>query len=78
MGLLVIVFIAIVVGIAIVNSKQNTCKEFVSDEKKEIIKESNNRIVSDVDEIKRFKELLESGTITQEEYDKKKKEILNL
>ena len=48
-------------------------------EKEEIIGTiSNDKTISDVDEIKKFKELLEAGTITQEEYDKKKKEILNL
>ena len=30
------------------------------------------------DEIKKYKELLDSGAITQEEYDKKKKELLNI
>ena len=48
-------------------------------EKEEIISTiSNDKTISDVDEIKKFKELLEAGTITQEEYDKKKKEILNI
>ena len=30
------------------------------------------------DELKKFKELLDCGAITQEEYDKKKKELLNI
>ena len=33
---------------------------------------------SQADEIKKFKELLDSGAITQEEYDAKKKQILGL
>lgn len=37
---------------------------------------SNN--VSVADEVKKFKELLDIGAITQEEFDKKKKELLNL
>ena len=40
----------------------------------EIISDS----VSKVDEIKQFKELLDDGIITQEEFDKKKKELLGL
>ena len=33
---------------------------------------------SDLDEIKKLKELLDCGAITQEEYDAKKKQVLNL
>ena len=31
-----------------------------------------------IEEIKKFKDLLDIGVITQEEFDKKKKELLNL
>ena len=31
-----------------------------------------------IEEIKKYKELLDSGIINQEEFDKKKKELLNL
>ena len=31
-----------------------------------------------ITEVKRYKELLDNGIITQEEFDKKKKELLNL
>jgi hypothetical protein len=34
--------------------------------------------ISNADELKKFKELLDSGAITQEEYDTKKKELLDL
>lgn len=34
--------------------------------------------VDPINEVKRYKELLDSGIITQEEFDKKKKELLNL
>ena len=34
--------------------------------------------ISDADEILKFKKLLDEGAITQEEYDKKKKQILGL
>lgn len=35
-------------------------------------------VIGGADKLKTFKELLDSGTITQEEFDAKKKEILNL
>ena len=44
-------------------------------------KESNNTPIVNNDpiaEIKRYKELLDGGIITQEEFDKKKQELLNL
>lgn len=34
--------------------------------------------IDSIEEVKRFKELLDMGAITQEEFDKKKKELLNL
>lgn len=34
--------------------------------------------VNDIGELKKYKELLDMGAITQEEYDAKKKELLNL
>lgn len=39
----------------------------------QIIKKDSN-----LDEIKKLKELLDMGAISQEEFDKKKKELLNL
>ncbi len=39
---------------------------------------SNNSTVSSADELKKFKELLDAGIITQEEFDAKKKQILGL
>lgn len=38
----------------------------------------NSGGISQADELKKFKELLDSGTITQEEFDEKKKKILGL
>ena len=35
-------------------------------------------VVSPADELKKFKELLDMGAITQEEYDAKKKQLLGL
>lgn len=37
-----------------------------------------NSVISDADEIKKFKELLDSGIITQAEFDAKKKQLLGL
>jgi len=34
--------------------------------------------VSDVEELKKYKELLDSGIITQEEFDAKKKQLLGI
>lgn len=40
---------------------------------------SNNTTENDnIEEIKKYKELLDSGIITQEEFEKKKKELLNI
>ncbi len=42
--------------------------------------ENNDRgdTISSADEIKKYKELLDSGTITKEEYEAKKKQLLEL
>lgn len=40
--------------------------------------ESNNIVSSPADELKKFKELLDMGALTQEEFDIKKKQLLNL
>ena len=40
--------------------------------------ERNGYSPEDFEEVKRFKELLDCGIITQEEFDEKKKQLLNL
>lgn len=72
-----------------IREKFNICLDKVSAKKintkvHEIL-DSMKRISTDdtssnsiADEIKKFKELLDMGAITQEEFDKKKKELLNL
>ena len=54
----------------------------ISDEEFEAMKAQNNApqqaTVSAADELKKFKELLDMGAITQEEFDAKKKELLGL
>ena len=47
--------------------------------KEEVDKKKNtNTVTSPVEEIKKYKELLDSGIITQEEFDAKKKQLLGL
>lgn len=38
----------------------------------------NNKDLNSVDELKKFKKLLDSGIITQDEFEQKKKQLLNL
>ena len=40
--------------------------------------QSQNAPISNADELKKYKDLLDSGAITQEEFDEKKKQLLNL
>ena len=54
------------------------------DAKKDAIKEENNEtkvskmtVNEQMDALKKAKELLDAGILTQEEFDKKKKEIMN-
>jgi len=47
-------------------------------EKAKAKKTAPKKTVSVADEIKKFKELLDAGAITQKEYDTKKKELLGL
>lgn len=47
-------------------------------DKKDNIDKSNKKEVDTVDEIKKYKKLLDDGIITQEEFDKKKKKLLDL
>lgn len=56
----------------------NYCKKRIEEIKTN--KNFANTIIqtSSADELKKFKELLDSGIITQEEFDKKKKQLLNL
>ena len=39
---------------------------------------TNSAKITEADEIKKYKELLDSGAITQEEFDAKKKQLLGL
>lgn len=48
------------------------------EQEKSMNKNSEQNLNSVADEIKKFKDLLDMGAITEEEYEKKKKELLNL
>lgn len=59
------------------NSMSNGVKN-IGDGFSNFLKKSTNKKKDEFEEIKKFKELLDMGVITQEEYDIKKKEILGL
>ena len=46
--------------------------------KKERVVINNNQITTNADELKKYKDLLDNGTITQEEFNEKKKQLLGL
>ena len=52
----------------------------LSDEDIELIQHQRNtsNVISSADEIKKYKELLDSGIITQEEFENKKKQLLDI
>ena len=59
------------------NCGSSNIRELNEDEFKKI-QEANTNSLSSADELKKFKELLDMGVITQEEFDAKKKQLLNL
>ena len=59
-----------------VNSAAREIKEYIDEYMSKLNK--NNNPKSNLDEIKKLKELLDMGAINQEEFDKKKKELLEL
>lgn len=56
----------------------NSAKKGVSNLIERFNKTNNAQIQDPIEEIKKFKELLDIGVITQEEFNEKKKELLNL
>ena len=46
--------------------------------KEETVSPQETLIKDPIEEVKKLKELLDMGILTQEEFDKKKKELLNL
>lgn len=59
-----------------ITSLPNKIENEVKEVKEEVI--SNKKTNDNFAEIRKYKELLDEGIITQEEFDKKKKELLNL
>ena len=66
--------VAILMGVVLILSFMKRSKSFNPKEK--VIVEQVNK--SDAEELKRYKELLDIGAITQDEFDAKKKQLLNL
>ena len=63
------------------NCNSTDIKELSEEEFKALQTAKNNSsapAVSAADELKKFKELLDAGVITQEEFDAKKKQLLGL
>ncbi len=65
------------------NAEMDIIAQFIKDKVEGIKKQKNNPImvtsaVSSADELKKFKELLDMGVITQKEFDAKKKQLLGL
>ncbi len=60
--------------------KSEHIRRITEQELKEIIEKKNKSqaTISQADELKKFKDLLDSGIITQEEFDAKKKQLLGL
>lgn len=86
MGWLVIAFIIsaiIVIAGAYKIREVNEHNEYVMDEYKKVLAKSKRKDVhtqslSAADEIMKFKQLLDNGIITQEEFDIKKKQLLGI
>ena len=63
------------------NCRSSNLKEITEEELEKIKQEQNasaTNTISAADELKKFKELLDMGAITQEEFDAKKKQLLGL
>jgi len=60
------------------NKKKNESEIVENSNQKEIKSKTPKKNISVADEIKKFKELLDAGAITQEEYDAEKKKLLGL
>ena len=67
-----VLFLAVVIAFA----KRSPLIADVPNETQTVI--NNIQETSNADELKKYKDLLESGTITQEEFDAKKKQLLGL
>ena len=64
----------------VIDNKENKTEVDITEEKNPISEESvkSKATLGVADEIKKYKDLLDSGAITQEEFEQKKKQLLNL
>jgi len=56
----------------------NLLDRIIKDNQLQVENQTNNTFNNNVDEIRKYKNLLDDGIITQEEFDKKKTQLLNL
>ena len=71
-------FFLLIIGIIVVAVRPNDKQTASDSETRNVIIEDTQSFISDTESIKRYKELLDCGAITQEEYDAKKKQLLGL
>ena len=71
-------FLSPIVGAIVLAVKGEVVDGEVVETKDKITSTISNVTHSGADEIKKYKELLDSGVITEEEFEKKKKQILNI
>ena len=68
-----LLFVNLVAGILLLCDKENGYREITVQPIPAPMQPNNS-----VDELKKYKELLDSGIITQEEFEEKKKQLLQL
>lgn len=71
-------YLACLVGAIVVSIAKRSTIITGLPSKKEKVVINNNQTTTNADELKKYKDLLDSGAITQEEFDKKKNHLLNL
>ena len=70
-------------SVTFINTKQNDSAKKLKEKIEELVqkaRQSTNQIVqvSSADELRKFKQLIDEGVITKDEFDRKKKELLRL
>ena len=71
-------FLLGIIGVIVVAVRPNDKQEASNNVAPAVAFNNTSTRVSDSDEIKKYKELLDSGIITQEEFEAKKKQLLGL
>lgn len=72
----VVIFVLLVIVVMALIKRSNFVVPKEEKQPQQVI--NNIQETSNADELKKYKELLDSGAITQEEFDKKKKQLLGL